>query len=61
VLALLLYEFAEQQGWIRVQHAYRPVVAALLALILATASYRWVERPFLHRRDRSMRVATVQG
>ena len=61
VLALLLYESAENQGWIRVQHDYRPVVAALLALVLAIASYCWVERPFLRRRDRTHRVATVQG
>jgi peptidoglycan/LPS O-acetylase OafA/YrhL len=59
VLALLLFEFAEQQGWIRLQHAYRPIVAASMALALAFASYRWIEQPFLRRRDRRMQVATV--
>jgi peptidoglycan/LPS O-acetylase OafA/YrhL len=59
VLALLLFDCAEQQGWIRVQHPYRPVVAALLALALATVSYRCVEQPFLRRRDRRLRVATT--
>jgi peptidoglycan/LPS O-acetylase OafA/YrhL len=53
VLGLLLFEFAERQGWIRVAHGLRPVVAALMALALAFVSYRWVEQPFLRRRDRS--------
>ncbi len=55
VLALLLFEFGERQGWIRVQQPYRPVVAALMALALAFASYRWIEQPFLRRRDRPAR------
>jgi peptidoglycan/LPS O-acetylase OafA/YrhL len=53
VLGLLFFEFAEQQGWIRVAHGLRPVVAAVIALGLAYVSYRWVEQPFLRRRDRS--------
>ncbi len=55
VLALLLFEYAEQQGWIRVEHSLRPVVAAFMALALAYLSYRWVEQPFLRRRDRARR------
>jgi peptidoglycan/LPS O-acetylase OafA/YrhL len=52
VLALLLFEFGEQQGWIHLAHNLRPAVAALMALALAAASYQWVERPFLRRKDR---------
>jgi peptidoglycan/LPS O-acetylase OafA/YrhL len=59
VLALLLFEFAEQQGWIRVAHGLRPVVAGLMALALALLSYRWVERPFLRRRDRARSPARM--
>ncbi|HEX4015564.1 MAG TPA: acyltransferase [Frankiaceae bacterium] len=53
VLGLLLFESAEQQGWIRVAHSWRPVIAASMALGLAFISYRWVEHPFLRRRDRT--------
>ncbi len=59
VLGLLLFEFAEQQGWIRVAHGLRPVIAALMALGLAFVSYRWVEQPFLRRRDRRRPPALV--
>ncbi len=53
VLGLLLFGFAEHEGWIRITLGLRPVIAALMAFALAFVSYRWVEQPFLRRRDRT--------
>jgi peptidoglycan/LPS O-acetylase OafA/YrhL len=52
VLAILLVEFAEQQGLLQSEPGVARIAAVGAAIALALVSYRWVEQPFLRLRDR---------